>query len=291
VRGFGINDGMPRQRRREPENAMHKLRQVRLNYPDAFVELALALQTDYDKRDVAMTLGMPLSTIYRWAAENRGQRVFFPAGWTNRRNPDELSRLAELVTICEREGFTIGAAVSRLAPAIATPPGDANLSAHESHDFLRRLPNQFVIGKLSFPRGAGIRRNDAEIEFAANGTPSNARSRVYLAKMEIDQHYYTKLSCESLADLVGMSRFNFIKAFKAAFAVSPYQYLNQVRVDHAKHMLALTGQPMHMIAASVGFGSASSLSRAFKRFAGASPANIFHKVAPAMSDLRAVANF
>ena len=167
----------------------------------------------------------------------------------------------------------------------------ANVQAPESRDFLHRLPNQFVVGKLSFPRVADIRRNHAELEFAANGAPSNVLSRVYLAKVEIDQHYYTKLSCESLSDLIGMSRFNFIKAFKAAFAVSPYQYLNQVRVDHAKHMLALTGQPMHMIAASVGFGSASSLSRAFKRFAGASPANIFHKVAPAMSDSRAVANF
>jgi AraC-like DNA-binding protein len=269
---------------------MHKLRQVRLNYPDAFVELALALQTDYDKRDVAATLGIPLSTIYRWAAENREQRAVVLAGWRHRRDSDELKRLAELVSVCEREGFAIGDAVSQLAPSIAKP-SDASQRAGESRDFLRRLPNQFVIGKLSFPRGIDVRRNDSDFEFAANGTPSNVLSRVYLAKMEIDQHYYTKLSCESLADLVGMSRFNFIKAFKAAFAVSPYQYLNQVRVDHAKHMLALTGQSMPMIAASVGFGSASSLSRAFKRFAGASPANIFHKVAPAVNDSRAVANF
>jgi len=270
---------------------MHKLRQVRLNYPDAFVELALALQTDYDKRDVAATLGVPLSTVYRWVTENRDEPVRISRGWRQRRDHDELTRLAELVSICESEGFKIGAGVSRLAPAIAWSSGDANAQAPESRDFLRRLPNQFVIGKLSFPRGVDIRRNDATVEFAANGTPTNMLSRVYLVKMEIDQHYYTKLSCESLADLIGMSRFNFIKAFKAAFAVSPYQYLNQVRVDHAKHMLALTGQPMHMIAASVGFGSASSLSRAFKRFAGASPANIFHKVAPAMDDSRAVANF
>jgi transcriptional regulator GlxA family with amidase domain len=67
--------------------------------------------------------------------------------------------------------------------------------------------------------------------------------------------------------------------------------LNKVRVDHAKHMLALTDQPMHMIAASVGFGSASSLSRAFHRFAGASPSNLFHKVAPALNDARSAANF
>ncbi len=270
---------------------MHKLRQVRLNYPDAFVELALALQTDYDKRDVAATLCVPLSTIYRWALEKRGQHVRFSAGWRHRLNRDELNRLAELVSLCEREGFKIGAAVSRLVPVLAWSSGEVDARAEESRDFLRRLPNPFVIGKLSLPRGVDIRRNDAGLEFTTNGTLSNGLSRVYLAKMEIDEHYYTKLSCESLSDLIGMSRFNFIKAFKAAFAVSPYQYLNQVRVDHAKHMLALTGQPMHMIAASVGFGSASSLSRAFKRFAGASPANIFHKVAPALGDSRAVANF
>lgn len=270
---------------------MHKLRQVRLNYPDAFVELALALQMDCDKRDVAATLSIPLSTVYRWAVESRGQVSRFSRGWSKRRDRDDVNHVAALVADCEREGFKVGQAVSRLVPiAVATPDGP-NPGAKESHQFLRRLPNQIVIGKLSFPRGADISRNDAVLEFNANGAPSNALSRVYLAKMEIDQHYYTKLSCESLAALIGMSRFNLIKAFKAAFGVSPYQYLNQVRVDHAKHILALTGQPIHMIAASVGFGSASSLSRAFKRFAGASPANIFHKVAPAMDDSRAVANF
>ncbi len=88
-----------------------------------------------------------------------------------------------------------------------------------------------------------------------------------------------------------MSRFNLIKAFKHAFGVSPYRYLNQVRVDHARHMLALTDQPMHMIAAAVGFGSVSSLTRAFKRFAGASPAHIHRKLAVMPSETRSAVNF
>jgi AraC-like DNA-binding protein len=262
---------------------MQKLRQVRLNYPDAFVELALALQTDYDKRDVAAALSIPLSTLYRWVVDHRGQPRRAAPGWSRRSDVDALNYIGTLVDACEGEGFQIAANVSHLVPKLAASP-------NEARNFLRRMQNQIVIGKLSFPRGMDIGRNDAALEFTANGAPSNAISRVYLAKLEIEQHYYTKLSCERLAMLVGMSRFNFIKAFKAAFSVSPYQYLNQVRVDHAKHVLALTGQPLHMIAASVGFGSASSLSRAFKRFAGASPANIFHKVAPAMNDSRVVAN-
>ena len=50
-----------------------------------------------------------------------------------------------------------------------------------------------------------------------------------------------------------MSKFNFIRSFRAAFGVSPYRYLILVRVDHAKHMLALTHQPLPVVAASVGF--------------------------------------
>ena len=112
-----------------------------------------------------------------------------------------------------------------------------------------------------------------------------------LVKIEIDRHYYTRLSCEGLSAIAGMTRFNLIKSFKQAFGVSPYRYLNQVRVDHARHMLALTSQPMHMIAAAVGFGSVSSLARAFKRFAGASPAYVQRKVAVMPDETRSVVNF
>ncbi|MEP6483730.1 MAG: helix-turn-helix transcriptional regulator [Rudaea sp.] len=271
---------------------MQKLRQVRLNYPMSFVKLALALELDFDKRDVSAALSMPLSTLYRWTIEYRAQPDRFARGWSRQEDSEPLVRIRLLVDECERYGFHVRASVARLVPRIAAGVNVSTMpAANEAHGFLARLPNQIVIGALSFPRVAEIRRDDAALQFSSNGQPSNALSRVYVAKLEIDQHYYTKLSCESLARSVGMSRFNFIKAFKAAFAVSPYQYLNKVRVDHAKHMLALTDQPLHMIAASVGFGSASSLSRAFRRFAGASPSNLFHKVAPAANDMRAVANF
>src|ERR1700759_377269 len=110
----------PAIRHREPRNTMHKLRQVRLHYPDAFVELALALQADYDKRDVAVTLAVPLSTLYRWAVENRGRQDVLAAGWSQRRQPDELHRLTVLVAQCESDGFQIAAAVSRLVPMLGT---------------------------------------------------------------------------------------------------------------------------------------------------------------------------
>jgi AraC-like DNA-binding protein len=156
------------------------------------------------------------------------------------------------------------------------------------YNFVGRLPNQVVIGQLAFPRGAtsDVEASAEMLSETRGARPSPPRCRVLLAKMEIEQHYYTRLSCESLAHSVGMTKFHFIKTFRAAFGTSPYQYLNQVRVRHATHMLALTNQPLRLVAASVGFSTASSLARAFKRFAGASPANLMHKIAPAAAPVR-----
>lgn len=264
---------------------MPKQRSVRLHYPADFVELARALDTECDRRDIATALSLPLSTVYRWVSPRSTANAQLDAGWSQTFDVHTARYFDRLIAGCEKAGFEIRKNVQRLIPKVFGESPRESAAAFEGgpYNFLGELPNQIVIGQLSFPRGAtGSMQSNADVLAMTNGAPATqSRKQVLLAKMEIDQHYYTRLSCDALARIVGMTKFNFIKAFKAAFSVSPYQYLNQVRVDHAKHMLALTDQPLRLIAASVGFTSASSLARAFKRFAGASPANLIHKVAPA----------
>ena len=158
-------------------------------------------------------------------------------------------------------------------------------------DSLPKTSGRIIVGRFDTSRGLRVQRDDNIQELRDGDASADMVSRVVMVKIEIDRHYYTRLSCESLSAIARMSRFNMIKAFKHAFGVSPYRYLNQVRVDHARHMLALTDQPMHMIAAAVGFGSVSSLTRAFKRFAGASPAYVHRKLAVMPSETRSAVNF
>lgn len=229
---------------------MQKIRQVRFQFPAAFVELVRALGADCGKREIANALSLPLSTVYRWSAVPPTPSTELAPGWTRRADPATARSVAALIAACEADGLAVRTPVARLAPGLTqTAFGDAEAFRARVRCALAHFASR-----------------DARTDQAAQ-----PHDRLLRAKREIDVHYYTRLSCRSLAHIAGMSKFNFIRAFRAAFGVSPYRYLILVRVDHAKHMLALTDQPLPVVAASVGFASASSLARAFKRFVGASP--------------------
>ena len=263
---------------------------VRYHFPAELAELAGMLSTDCKTRDISSALSVPLTTVYRWLSLKRSPAMNVPTGWTKSSNADVARYLDRLFDACEKSGFDVRLKTTRIIPRVF---GDSiyayrGFVRNGPYDFLSELPNQIVVGQFTFPRGAlnGV-ETDLDVMNFANGTLSpSVKSQVLLAKMEIDQHYYTRLSCDSLAQLVGMTKYNFIRSFKVAFGASPYQYLSKVRVDHARHMLALSKQPLAIIAAGVGFSSKSSLARAFKRFAGASPGKVIPKLAPASAASR-----
>ena len=245
---------------------MLRRRQVRLSYPQAFVELALLLALRHGRRNCASVLGLPLSTVYRWLEHYR-------------RQPDRIARiersdhawLDELIGACEAHGFDLRERVGTLEPfAKGNDAGDNPRSIFRAPSLLRggatlaagMAPPANAIGALPFR------------------TPLSApvRARVALARSEIDRHYYSQLSCEMLAGLAGMSRFHFIRTFKAAFAVAPYHYLMQVRIHHAKVLLSTTQQPLDAVAAAVGFDTQSSMCKAFRSIEGVSLATFFRGV-------------
>jgi len=232
---------------------MSRRRQVRLSYPAEFVDLALYLAQRHGRMRTAKTLGLPLSTIYRWHDEHR------TVGHTGAMPPICPERL---VAECEARGFDLRACVRRLEPLAA-----AGATAEP-------MPRaQFEAPALRPAPGNGEKSRQS-----AGVAPASVQARVQRARSEIDQRYYAPLSCEHLAGLAGMSRFHFIRMFKQVHAVAPYRYLLQVRVRHARLLLGTTQQPLDAIAAAVGFDSSSSLCKAFKSVEGISLSAFFRGV-------------
>jgi len=60
--------------------------------------------------------------------------------------------------------------------------------------------------------------------------------------------------------------------FKQAFGQTPHQYLTAKHLEHARHLLAHTDQPVTEICLSVGFASLGAFSWLFRRRVGVSPA-------------------
>jgi AraC-like DNA-binding protein len=273
---------------------MSRHRTVRFKYPASFVALARMLATECKLRDVASCLSVPLTTVYRWAP----QRVPLSSaelepGWTHERSEKTAAKLNELIDTCESKGFVLRTSVQRLIPKVFGPKAQRTEDQQpgRNYNFLSKVSNQIVIGELSFPNGTrDWARYVTDVVDLANKNFTRVENRLLLAKMEMDQHYYARWSCDRLAHIVGMSKFRFIRAFRAAFGSSPIQYVNQVRVERAKHMLALTDQSLQMIALSVGFATSSSLTRAFRRFAGASPGEFLPRLAPAAHNYLEIRN-
>lgn len=77
-------------------------------------------------------------------------------------------------------------------------------------------------------------------------------------------------SLEELAEKAGMSRARFAAGFHDVVGMTPGQYLSQWRLGIAQSLLR-QGKPVQWISDTVGYGSASALSRAFRAQVGLSP--------------------
>lgn len=73
-----------------------------------------------------------------------------------------------------------------------------------------------------------------------------------------------------LADEVGLSKAYLVRAFKRELGLPPHEYQMQLRVAHARRLLA-AGVPATQVAQDAGFYDQSHLTRWFKRVLGVTP--------------------
>ncbi|WP_212535727.1 GlxA family transcriptional regulator [Thetidibacter halocola] len=79
------------------------------------------------------------------------------------------------------------------------------------------------------------------------------------------------LSLESLATVAGMSKRSLGRRFAAVTGTTLSQYIEDVRLNIARRLLEVSTQRMEMIAFKAGFGTTTSMRRAFARRLGVSP--------------------
>ncbi len=92
-----------------------------------------------------------------------------------------------------------------------------------------------------------------------------------LARDFIRANYSRDLTLGRLADMAALSPFHMIRVFHREFGLTPHAYLNQVRLQLAKDMLA-GNSPIAEVAVDTGFADQSHLTRLFKCKYGLTPA-------------------
>jgi transcriptional regulator GlxA family with amidase domain len=94
------------------------------------------------------------------------------------------------------------------------------------------------------------------------------------------EHVREDLSVRALAERVHMSPRNFARAFAAETGITPGRYVERVRLEAARRALEDTAQPIAVVAASCGFGTAETMRRAFLRALGVAPAEYRRRYHP-----------
>lgn len=115
------------------------------------------------------------------------------------------------------------------------------------------------------------RREMAAIPAVTAAVRQELLRRVSYGRDIIRSCYMQELDLDMLCRETAMSRFHFLRTFKAVYGVTPFRYLAQVRLAKAQYLLQTTALPINTIASEVGFAYSNSFIKLFTASLGISP--------------------
>ena len=178
---------------------------------------------------------------------------------------------AEAVAVCVREGSATLKSLPRLfqiegiLPASAALPTARRilreLSRRQSHAdlVLRSLTLQLL---TSTARAA-----QKETDEGSGDPPGWLRA----ARAALDDGFPDSIRIGALAEDVGRTPMQLIRAFQKHYGTSPGAYLRQVRLEHALALLAESREPLTAVALGSGYSDQSHLCRVVKEETGITP--------------------
>jgi transcriptional regulator GlxA family with amidase domain len=123
---------------------------------------------------------------------------------------------------------------------------------------------------------AAVKRfNDTAVGYPWSDDPDLypvQRDRPYVrrARAILDKQFAEKISLAALAEQTDVSPYHLQRTFRAATGLSPLHYQANLRVSQARALLC-AGRSLSRVAAEVGFGDQSHLTKHFHRVFGISP--------------------
>ncbi|MBC8066825.1 MAG: helix-turn-helix transcriptional regulator [Deltaproteobacteria bacterium] len=109
------------------------------------------------------------------------------------------------------------------------------------------------------------------------------RARTFIASACVDT-----IDLVRMAQSAQLSRFHFLRRFRAVFGETPHEYLTRCRIERAKTLLLESDAPVTEICFEVGYGSVGSFSSLFARHVGRSPEHFRRRWLPSAAVTRPV---
>ena len=86
-----------------------------------------------------------------------------------------------------------------------------------------------------------------------------------------------EISLDQLAAEASLSKYHFLRLFRTAYGLSPYQYIQHLRLEKARALLANSVIPIADLAGLLGFDNSQSFSRLFYQRVGLYPTQYRHQ--------------
>jgi len=174
------------------------------------------------------------------------------------------------MTVNGREALRIARAVLDAAgPVLHLPPhcvdrlASSALTALDGEPLLAGEASAAAYGAMMALQDGVFGEEEAEVEALP---PLVMRARQY-----IDAHLGEQLDVERVAQVAGVSRAHFVRAFGAAMGVPPSDYVFEKRMERASRLLLATDNAVLVVAEACGFADGNYFAKAFRRAYGVSP--------------------
>ncbi|MEO8109250.1 MAG: AraC family transcriptional regulator [Ginsengibacter sp.] len=103
--------------------------------------------------------------------------------------------------------------------------------------------------------------------------------RLNIAKQYMDDNYLEVPAIGAIAKVSTLSQFHFFRSFKEVFSITPFKYMQDKRLEHAKKLLLQRDHKIGDIAIECSFPDAFTFSKAFKKKYGLPP-SYYNKYTP-----------
>jgi len=106
---------------------------------------------------------------------------------------------------------------------------------------------------------------------AESGESHAGIDRIAIVLRRMNREFEKNHTLDDYAAMCRMSKFHFLRVFRSLTGVSPIEYRNRLRLEHAKELLLETNLSVSEIGTAVGYASPSYFCDAFKKEVGISP--------------------
>ncbi|GMX63343.1 AraC family transcriptional regulator [Paenibacillus elgii] len=141
-------------------------------------------------------------------------------------------------------------------------------SLQELHHMICEGETDFVKEELFFFLIGQLMQDYSDT--SAEGTAQERDSEFQAVCDYMETNYFQKITLDELSGMVGLSKYHFLRSFTRQRGISPYNYLETIRIGKAKKLLEQGIAPVDA-AHQTGFSDQSHFTNFFKRFIGLTP--------------------